>query len=378
MKHLLYLFVATLCLASCKNDNKKLDPLADNGDTLSIEYAKGFSIIKYDGYAVLTVNSPWPDADKDFTYALVEEGYTLPETLFYDQKVNIPIKRLVVTSTTNIPSLETLGETNTLVGFPNLDYISSEATRKRIDKGDVQELGANEAINTEILLALKPDAVIGFSIDGQNNTFNTIEKNGIPVLYNADWLEADPLGKAEWLKFFGALYGKQDLATEKFNEIVKAYNDTKALAEGAIKKPTVLSGAMYKDIWYLPYGDSWQAQFIADANGDYLFANTSGKGSIALAFENVLDKAQDADVWIAPGSFTSYQAMIDTTPHYDQFKAFNTQKIFSFAGVTGATGGVLFYELGPNRPDLILKDLVKIFHPNLLPNYKMTFLKSLN
>ena len=377
MKHLLYLFFISLSVISCKNSDKKLDVITSKGDTLPITYANGFSIVNYDGYTLLTVNSPWPEAEKNFTYALVKNGVTLPKHLSYDQKVTIPIKRIVVTSTTNIPSLETLGETNTLVGFPNLDYISSKETRKRIDNGNVQELGANEAINTEVLLALKPDTVIGFSIDGQNKTFNTIEKNGIPVLYNADWLEADPLGKAEWLKFFGALYDKQDLATQKFNEIVKAYLDTKLLAKNATNKPTVLSGAMYKDVWYLPYGDSWQAQFITDAYGDYLYKDTSGKGSVALAFEKVLDKAQDADIWIAPGSFTSYQAMTDATPHYDEFKAFKNKKIFTFAGVTGDTGGVLFYELGPNRPDLILMDLVKSLHPTLLPEYEPTFLKPL-
>ena len=378
MKHLLYLIIITLSFTACKTDSKKLETVLAKGDTLAVNYAKGFTIVDYQDFKILTVINPWPDADKDYTYLLAKDNSAIPESLQFDQKIKIPLKHVVVTSTTHIPSLDMLGEIETLAGFPNLDYVSTESARKRITAGKVKELGANESINTEVLLELQPEAVIGFAIDGQNKTFNTIQKNGIPVLFNADWLEANPLGKAEWIKFFGALYDKQDLATEKFEAIATAYNATKKLAKSASNMPTVLSGSMYKDIWYLPYGDSWQAQFIKDANGKYIYNYTRGKGSISLAFEKVLDKAQNTDVWVAPGSFTTYDAMIEATPHYNQFKAFKDKQIFSFAGVTGETGGVLFYELGPNRPDLILKDLVKALHPELLEDYTPTFLKPLD
>lgn len=378
LKNLFYIFLLIICFSSCKNNEVKLAETLASGNTLDVKYAQGFSIIDYQDFKLLTVKSPWPDAEQDFTYALVKEGQKVPDGITYTHKINIPLERVVLTSTTFIPAMESLGKTETLVGFPSLDYISSKATRKRIDAGAVRELGANESINTEILLELQPDAVVGFAIDGQNKTFNTIEKNNIPVIYNGDWIESSPLGKAEWLKFFGALYDEINLAEEQFNTIEKDYLNTKELATSAQNMPIVLSGSMFKDVWYLPYGDSWQAQFIKDAYGRYVYDYTRGKGSISLAFERVLDKAQNADVWIGPGSYTSYKSMLEESPHYGQFDAFKNKRIYGSGSVTGETGGMLFYELGPNRPDLILKDLVKAFHPKLLPDYEPTFMKPLD
>ena len=219
--------------------------------------------------------------------------------------------------------------------------------------------------------------MIGFAVEGGNKTFETVKKSGIPVVYNGDWTETDPLGKAEWIKFFGAFYHQEEKAEQIFNEIEEAYLSAKKLVQHVKKQPTVLAGSMYKDIWYLPYGNSWQAQFIKEAKAHYLYAETTGNGSISAAFESVLDKAQNADYWIAPGSFTSYEQMLNASEHYQEFKAFQEKKIYSFAGIRGETGGVLYYELAPQRPDLVLKDLIKIFHPELLTDYKTTFFKAL-
>ncbi len=347
------------------------------GDNFSVEYAKGFSIKQFDGYKLLTVKDPWPKADKNFTYLLAEDKASIPSEVKYDHKVTIPVKKIVVTSTTHIPSIEILNEEKSLVGFPGLDYISSEKTRARISEGLVTELGQNESINTEILISLNPDLVIGFTIDGNNKTFNTIQKVGIPVIYNGDWTEESPLGKAEWIKFFGAFYNKDDQASTKFNEIKDSYLSSKELAKNAKSRPTVLSGSMYKDQWYVPYGNSWQAQFIKDANANYIYEDTKGSGSIALSFESVLDKSEDAEYWVAPGQFQSFQQLMETSSHYAQFQAVQNKKVYTYSNSLGANGGVLYYELAPARPDLVLKDLISIFHPKLLPEYQPTFFKVL-
>ncbi|MGB2088061.1 MAG: ABC transporter substrate-binding protein, partial [Psychroflexus salarius] len=192
-----------------------------------------------------------------------------------------------------------------------------------------------------------------------------------------DWVESTPLGKAEWIKFFGALFNKNKLAQQQFEAIENAYHKTKQLAKTAKNKPKVISGSLYNDKWYLPNGTSWQAQFIKDANANYMYKNTSGSGSLALAFESVLNKASEADIWISPGSYTSYETMLNDQPHYKKFKAFSTKKVYSVAQQKGETGGVLFYELAPNRPDLVLKDLVKVFHPELLPHHNFHFFSPL-
>ncbi len=379
MKKIAFIF-ALILLWNCKEqpkNNSTETQIAPQAEKVEISYAEGFSITNYDDFKIITVNSPWPNAEKEFTYVLAEKNIQLPDTLQFDQKVIVPIQHIVVTSTTHIPSLESLGQEHTLIGFPHLDYISSEKTRNLIKEGKIEEIGENEHINTEVLLNLHPDVVIGFAVEGGNKTFETVKKSGIPVVYNGDWTETDPLGKAEWIKFFGAFYHQEEKAEQIFNEIEEAYLSAKKLVQHVKKQPTVLAGSMYKDIWYLPYGNSWQAQFIKEAKAHYLYAETTGNGSISAAFESVLDKAQNADYWIAPGSFTSYEQMLNASEHYLEFKAFQEKKIYSFAGIRGETGGVLYYELAPQRPDLVLKDLIKIFHPELLTDYKTTFFKAL-
>jgi len=376
----LYKILILLCFlvfSSCKNEESKQDHSDINGKSISIEYAKGFSIKQFDGYKILTINNPWPKADKSFRYLLAEKDAKIPSTLQYDLKITIPLKKVVVTSTTHIPSLEVLQEEGSLVGFPGLDYISSEKTRDLISKGVIRELGRNEAINTEVLISLQPDAVVGFAVDGNNKSFNIIQKSGIPIIYNGDWTEESPLGKAEWIKFFGAIYNKDEQALDQFNKIKHSYITSKELAKNAESKPTVLSGSMYKDQWYVPYGNSWSAQFIQDANATYIYGNTKGSGSIALSFESVLNKSNDAAYWIAPGQFQSFQQLLETSPHYTQFKAVQNKNVFTYSNSLGATGGVLYYELAPTRPDLVLKDLISIFHPELLPDYQPTFFKAL-
>lgn len=379
MKKLLYVIGLCVLLIACKDQKKNSDTAAKlkTGDTLTIKYAKGFSIVDYGDFKLLEVKQPFPKSTETFTYLLAEKGATIPKGIDYNQKIQIPVHKVIVTSTTHIPSLVILDEANTLVGFPHLDFISSPKIRKRIDAGKVAELGENTHLNTEIVLSLQPDVLIGFSMKTNNKTYNIISKSGIPVVYNGDWNEQTPLGKAEWIKFFGAFYNKLDQASKLFNSVEGSYLAAKRLAKKAETSPTVLAGAMFKDVWYLPAGDSWAAKFFADANADYLYKNSPGTGSLSLSVESVLNKAQQADFWISPGGFTSYQEMSNHSPHYKKFEAFQQKSICTYGRTKGETGGVLYFELGPNRPDLVLKDLIHIFHPELLPNYENTFYKPL-
>ncbi|SDR85716.1 ABC transporter substrate-binding protein [Gramella sp. MAR_2010_147] len=377
MKKILFIFFL-LGIYSCKNtsDNESLD--FQNKNEVNIENASGFSITKFDGYSIMKVNTPWPDAKDPFIYLLKEKNAEIPENIKHDQVVEVPVKKIVVTSTTHIPALEALNEEKSLVGFPGLNYISSEKTRDLIKNGSVSELGQNENINTEVLIDLSPDVVIGFSINASNKSLETIQKTGIPVIYNGDWTELNPLGKAEWIKFFGALYKKEEKAEEIFQNIKSEYLKAKELAKSASSSPKVISGAMYNDNWYMPYGNSWQAQFIKDANADYLYSDTEGDGSLSLAFESVLEKAEDAEYWISSGQFTSYAQLFNESEHYRRFNAVEEKKVYSVSLSQGETGGILFYELGPQRPDLILKDLISIFHPDLLKEHEQVFYKPLN
>lgn len=362
---------------SCKNEIKNTKVVSPTTQESTIKYAKSFDIQTFDGYKTITLNRPWPGTEKKFKYALVEKSGSLKNPEDFDAVVKIPINKIVVTSTTHIPSLEMLGEEETLVGFPNLSYISSENTRDRIAQKKITELGKNEDLNTEMLIDLDPDAVIGFAIDGNNSTFKTIEKVGIPVLFNSDWTETTPLGKAEWIKFFGALFNKNKEADSIFNSIEKEYNSAKEIANNASETPTVLSGAMFKDVWYMPQGDSWAAKFIKDANGNYLWKDSKGTGSLSLNMESVLEKAHAAQIWIGPGQYTNLADIENASGAYSQFKAFKDAEVYSYSMKKGPTGGVIYFELAPNRPDLVLKDHVKIQHPELLPEHELYFFDKL-
>jgi iron complex transport system substrate-binding protein len=378
MRFIQFLLLYSL-FVSCKNDQTKITLENSPGNELQLKYAEGFKIVDYETYKILTITKPWPEAQKQYSYVL-ERGDS--KNRIKSDNLDLihlnPITKLVVTSTTHIPALELLGVENTLIGFPGTDYISSKKTRTLIDDGAIRDLGKNESINTEVLLELNPDVVIGFGVDGVNKTFETIKKAGIPVIYNGDWVEGSPLAKAEWIKFFGVLFNKEKEADSIFNTIESHYLEAKAIAKKAKSQPTVLSGAMHKDVWYLPNGSSPEAQFMRDANLHYLWEDSKGNGSLALSFETVFEKAKNADIWLSPSYYTSLSQLMEANSLYANFKAFETRKVYSFSHKKGATGGVLYYEMGTTRPDLVLKDLIKICHPQLLEDYEPYFFEPLN
>ncbi|GGD23722.1 ABC transporter substrate-binding protein [Hyunsoonleella pacifica] len=378
MKKLIFI-LSVLLFASCKNEHvKKTENV--NGIPVELKYAEGFSIIKHANFKEIEVYKPWPGASKTYKYVLIskdEATKTAIDKNAYNSIITKPINKIAVTSTTHLPALELLHVEKTLVGFPGTDYVSSKKIRTQIDNGNVKELGKNEGLNTEVLLELHPDLLVAFGIDGGNRSLETIQKSGIPVIFNGDWVESSPLAKAEWIKFFGALYDKEKEADSIFNTIENNYLDAKKLAQNVTSKPKILSGAMHSDIWYLPNGTSTEAQFLKDANVNYIWNDTEGSGSLKLNFESVFVKAKNADIWLSPSNYSSYENLKNGNENHALFTAFKNKNIYTFTNTTGATGGVTYYELGMTRPDLILKDIIKICHPELLQEYSPYFFKPL-
>ena len=369
------LLLLTSCVERRPKEVENPNPV-EAFNELQIQHGKSFHLETQENYTILHVTQPWPNATKSFKY-LVAPKENLAKITFptgtYDAVIGTPITSLIVTSTTHIPALESLGGLDALVGFPDTQYISSMPARKLISEGKIKELGSNENLNTEMVLEMQPEVIIGFGINDQNNSYSLFQKANIPVVYNGDWTEQTPLGKAEWIKFFGILLNKEKEADSIFKGIAQEYQRVKSLAAKAKTAPTVLGGALYKDVWYLPAGNSWAAQFMRDANANYLYADSNGTGSLSLSLESVLEKGRDADFWIGPSRFTTYREMESSNGHYQQFKAYNNKKVYTFARTKGPTGGLLYYELAPQRPDLVLKDLVHIFHPEVLPDHSPYF-----
>lgn len=375
MKKLLLFSIFSLLFISCqhKQKNSQKNYSSEN----YIRYANGLSIQKYSDFSIVTVSNPWPTSDKKYTYVLYKPSANIPDSLQKYTAIQVPIKSIVVTSTTHIPALEILGVEDKLIAFPNTDYISSEKTRTLIETGKIREIGTNQSLNTEVLLDMQPEVIIGFGVDGEKKTYDNLQQNGLKILYNGDWTEQHPLGRAEWIQLFGALFGAEEKADKIFKTIEKDYLDAIALAQKATSKPTIMSGAIYQDHWYLPQGKSWAAQFLDNAGGNYLWAATEGTGSLSLSFETVLEKAQNADFWIGPGQFTSFEQLKKANPNYKHFKAVQNKNVYSFSSKKGKTGGVIYYELASNRPDLVLKDLIKILHPELMVEYELYFFEKL-
>ena len=375
--------VLLFLIVACKTEEKKKEPTLpiSKNPVFKISHARGFSMEKSGDLTVLNISSPWPHSESSFSYVLIPKDKMAMMTLNvdeYDAIITTPVENIVVTSTTHIPALEALGVLDKLSGFPDTQYISSKKARQLINEEKIKELGNNESLNTEMVIELNPELVVGFSINSENKAYETLQRANIPVVYNGDWTEQTPLGKAEWIKFFAPFFGMEKKADSIFKEIESSYEAVKSLAQKADTKPTVLSGALYKDVWYLPGGNSWAAQFLEDANADYLWKESKETGSLSLSIEAVLTKGQKAEFWVSPSQFTSYAEMEKAGRHYSQFDAFQNKKLYTFVKTKGETGGLLYYELAPNRPDLVLKDLVHIFHPNLLPDYEPFFFKPLD
>ena len=241
VKYLVLLLTIVLC-GSCRNP-KKVEKEEESRGSEKVTFAKGFTIEDRGDFTIVKVTNPWPNAEKPYIYALIPREklavITFPKDA-YDAVIPTPINSLIATSTTHIPALESLDGLSKLSGFPNTKYISSMPARKMISSGKIRDLGKDQSLNTEIVLELQPDAVIGFAINNDNSSYDILQKAGIPVLFNGDWTEQTPLGRAEWIKFFGALLGKQKEANEIFENIKTSYEEVAILAQQATTKPKVL------------------------------------------------------------------------------------------------------------------------------------------
>jgi iron complex transport system substrate-binding protein len=347
--------------------------------SVPLKYAKGFEIFQGKDYWEIHVTQAYSGAEKTYRYLVLEEN-SQAQTLGYDAVVQLPVSEVVLTSTTQIPHLDLLGDSEKLVGFPQTDLISSEKTRALIDAGRVKDLGSGPSANPEMVIDLQPDWIMISTLGEDLRYLDLFAQAGIPALINGEYVEQDPLGRAEWIKFTGILLGKYEEAEAVFNRIETDYLEAKSLGESIpeAKKRTVLSGVMYQDIWYAPGADSWGSQILENAGGSYIFSDQSGEGSLQLSYEFVLDKGLDADFWIGSADFADLQTMGNSEPRYRSFRAFQNGNVFTYTAKKGATGGLEYFELGYMRPDLILKDLIKILHPELLPDYELYFYQKLN
>ncbi|HCW08791.1 MAG TPA: vitamin B12-transporter protein BtuF [Cytophagales bacterium] len=366
---ILFLALTISCAPHREQKKREFTPL---------KYAQGFSIKDSLDCKWVEVNHPYQGAKSGYTYLLVPKGKNIPDHAKNIQGISVPINSVVCTSTTHIPLLDYLNETDKLIGFPTTDYICSKKMRERVEAGKVKDLGTDKGMNMEELFVLKPALVMGYAMSEDLGQLKKIKELGIPVVINAEYLEKHPLGRAEWIKFMALFFNKEKEADSVFNFIESEYLTTQSLAKKAESKPSVMSGVVYGDVWFMPGGKNYAAQLLNDAACNYLWSTTESNGFLEVSFESVFSKAKEADLWIGVGSYKSLKEMEAAEKRYALFKAFKNKNVFTYNFKLGAKGGNEFLELGYLRPDIILKDLVKIAHPELMPQHEIYFYQKLD
>lgn len=342
-------------------------------DQARVDHAVGFTVEYGNSYKLVTVAQPWPGADP-VTYLLVQCGAPLPEDIEANEIIEVPVSTAVSMSTTYLPHFVELGLLDSLIGTDVFDFIYSPEVRERIDAGDIQEVGGGSAVDVELLLSMEPDVVFTFGSGSPDwDAHPVLLAAGIPTVLNADFMETTPLGRAEWVKFTSLFFNAEADANALFETIETAYTDLSELAAGEADRPTVLVNAMYGDTWYVSGGASFMAQLIADAGGDYLWADDDSTGSLALSFEAVLDRAQAADVWLNPNFWFSLADGLNEDERYASFDAFASGSVFNNVARVTPMGGNDAFETAALHPEQLLADLIAIFHPALLPDHSFNF-----
>ena len=337
-----------------------------------ITHATNFSISYHRSYQVLTVPQPTEGGAPE-SYVLVKCGAPTPELagdLAGAQVVTTPVTSLYSGSTTHLPFLVELDQLDALTGVGTKGFISEKQVQDRVAEPDVVEFSATGTVDAEAVIAGKPQALITAGTD--DPAYAVIRAAGIPVLANADWLENDPLGRAEYIKYFAALTGTEAQAAEAFASVQKTYEEIAATGQAA-DPVQVVPGQPFQGTWYIPGGESYTTRLIKDAGGTTAWADDTSTGSIATDLETVLAKAGTAPAWLASTTWTTKAQALAEEPRLAEFAAFQSGNVWNAAKDVTPVGGNNFYELGVARPDLVLGDLVAILHPDQAAGHESSF-----
>ena len=363
MKKIIYLSIIFF-LFSCNSDKKESIQTIETVQP-SIKYAKGFTIDKFDGYKLLTLSNVWKDEESTFKYVLYnnEKPSTIEDAIY----IKIPIKSIACMSLTHIAFLERLGLENSIVALSGCDYVTSSKIIKLIALKKIKEIGVQQNTNYEMLVDESPSFVMGYGIDASSNNYiNKLKTLGLDVVLNAEYMETSPLGKAEWIKFIAAFYNKEKLADSIFNNIEKEYLSLLEITNKIKEKPTVFAGMPWNGAWYIPGAKSFQAKLFKDAGAKYLWLDNDEQASLVKAKEVIIDEAFEADYWLNQNSYKSEKDIIAFDGKFKGFNAVKKHKLYNNDKRINQSSGNDYWESGVVSPHVILKDLIEIFHPQLV------------
>lgn len=368
----LILLLPLVFLASCGERR----PLVDEGRgvALNFKYAALLDVADFDGFRRVVVRNPWDSSSVLQTYVLVDRDSALPKDLPQGVVVRTPLSRSVVCAAAHCGLFDELGAYKAVAGVCDLKFINMKRVHDDVAAGRIVSLGDGLNPDVERLVELNPDAL--FVSPFENGAGGWTERLGVPVVECAEYMERLPLGRAEWMRFYGMLLGCEERADSLFAEVEKRYLQMSKLAGSAAVKPSVVYGLKYGSVWYVPGGRSQTANLLADAGADYVFSDNLQEKTIPLSFETVFEKGGDADFWL----FNYHQKTDKTCDElksdhlaYSKFEAFGTDSILGCN-----SSRKLYYEETPFHPDLLLDDLVKIFHKDLCEDNDLRYFEIVN
>lgn len=368
---------------SCRETAKKQDveavPSADTSSAKAvIKYAKGFNIEYYDHYKVVTLLNRIGDKTDTLHYLLLPEGAAVPPGRSGLSVITIPVKSMAVLSSSHVGLTEFAGVADRVTGLGSLQYINSTLVRQRIKTGAVKEVGLDNSLNIELLVTMHPGVLFTMSNpDAAIGKNKTLADAGVPLVPIAEWLETSPLGRAEWVKLVAALVNREAVVNRKFDSVEQEYQKLAAIGAKATTRPSVIISMPYKGSWFMPAGESYMAQLLADAGAGYHWAASKGTGSLSLNFEAVAPEALKAGYWLNVGTEDSKAEILAKDPRFAQFHSFKTGAIYNNTRRTNDIGSNDYWESGTANPQLILADLIRILHPDILPKDSLFYYKQL-
>jgi iron complex transport system substrate-binding protein len=366
------LIIFFLFLLSCKG---KQDPPVRDGNRAAdrMYYAQGFTIETDRDYILVKVKNPWKATQILQTYVLVPRSEPLPEPLPEGLLIRTPVEKTVVFSSVICGMLDELNVLGTVAGVTDPQYIDIPVVKENLLTGKIQDVGQETNPDIEKLMFIEPEVI--FTNPANEAGTGALSKLNVPVVHCVEYRETHPLGQTEWIRFIGLLFDKKAEADSLFFETMHRYDALKDLTAPATCRPTVFTELKQGDYWYMPGGRSYVAHLLDAAGADYILKDDRSTGSIPLSFEMVLDKAEKADYWLFkyynPQAMT-YKQLSDLYPNYTLFDAFQKRNIY-----VCNTSKVPYYQELPLHPDRILKDMIRLFHPELLPEHQPRYYEKL-
>lgn len=381
---LLYKFgfvVAALWLVACAPSENK--SVVDTSTALlpntSVKYAKRFSVADANDYKVLFLfgNKNIHDTTSVFVLYNNEKPSLAFKNTYY---IKVPVSNVASLSSIYGAMLTKLGLDSKIIAIESVDYYNNPSIIKGVKEGKIKELAKGPEMNIEQTLLLNPDLILTFGMgDPKKDVQDKIANSKIPVAISLDHLEEHPLARAEWIKFVACFFGKELLADSLFQITENNYMQLKQMCDTIKNRPSVLTEIKYADAWYVPGGTSFMSHLINDAGAEYIWKAEKRSGSIPLSFEQVYTKAQKADYWLNLFiNINSKKDLLAFDERYALFKAFADGNLYNNTKIANAQGYSDYWENGMSNPDELLKDLIKIMHPHLLPQYDLKYYKKIN